>query len=106
MCHALTNYSQLLPVTLTFFKKQALINQNIQFEVKLRAGFLKLGTVSLAYGNCHACHEHFTATKFSTILSDGSSKGMFPRGSLMMQTESVSETVVYLRYLTWVSDRI
>jgi hypothetical protein len=40
----------------------------------------------------------------STILLDGSSKEMFPRRSLMMQTESVSETVVYLRYLTWVSE--
>ena len=80
------------------------MNQNIHFEVKLREGFLKLGTVSLGYSNCHACCEHFTATKFSTILSDVSSTGMFPRGSLMMQTESVSETLVYLRYLTWVSD--
>jgi len=80
------------------------MNQNIHFEVKLRAGFLKLGTVSLGYSNCHACREHFTATKFSRILSDGSSKGLFPKGCLMMQTESVSETVVYLRYLRWVSD--
>jgi hypothetical protein len=70
------------------------MNQNIHLKVKLRAVFLKLGTVSLGYSNCHACREYFTAIKFITILSDGSSKGMFPRGSLMMQAESVSETVV------------
>jgi len=80
------------------------MNHNIHFEVKLRAGFLKLGTLSFGYSNCHACREHFTATKFSTILSDGSSKEMFPKRSLMMQTKSVSTTVVYLSYLTWVSD--
>ena len=50
------------------------MNQNIHFEVKLRAGFLKLGTVSFRNSNFHACRVHFTTTKFSTILLDGSSK--------------------------------
>jgi hypothetical protein len=72
------------------------MNQNIHFQVKLRAVFVKLGNVSLGCSNCHGCREYFTAIKFITILLDGSSKGMFPRRTLMMQTESVPQTLVYL----------